>query len=148
MKTIPVIFILSVVVILVACSKDKFETKPRIEIIDINSAELVQGSILRIRLNYFDKEGDLNKGLLQIRKIRLNQSPPIAPGDYLEDSLDYVLPEFPEKDKGEITFQTDYSRLNENQNRNDTIQYKFSVVDRAGNVSDTITSAVIVARQE
>lgn len=140
-------FILSLLVLVVACSKDKFETKPRIEIVDYNTKELGVGDNIRIRINFFDKEGDLNEGSIQIRKIRLN-NPPVAPIDYKEDSLVYTLPEFPAKDKGEITFQTTYDRLDEDQNRNDTIKYLFAVVDRAGNTSDTITSAVIVARQQ
>lgn len=146
MKMFLVFIIILSTVLLAACHKDKFETKPRIEIKDYSSTELFPGDALRIRLNYFDKEGDLNKGLIIIRKIRLNRFPPIALADYKEDSLDSILPDFPSKDKAEITFQTTYDRLNESQTKNDTIQYRFAVVDRAGNSSDTITSSIIVAR--
>jgi hypothetical protein len=75
MKTLPVIFIVSLTTLLIACGKDKFETKPKLEIKNYSSKEIFQGDALTIRLNYFDKEGDLsNAPMIGILK-RLNLFP-------------------------------------------------------------------------
>ena len=48
---------------IVACGKDKFETKPKLEIKDYSSKNIfprpagLPEEELRIRLNFFDKEG-------------------------------------------------------------------------------------------
>ena len=61
MKTLPAIFIFSLATLLIACGKDKYETKPLLEIKDYSSKEIFPGSTLTIRINYFDKEGDLSQ---------------------------------------------------------------------------------------
>ena len=43
MKTLPAIFIVSLTTLLIACGKDKFETKPKLEIKDYSSKEIFQG---------------------------------------------------------------------------------------------------------
>lgn len=131
---------------LIACNKDKFQTKPRIEIKDYNLKEIGPGQSLIIRLNYYDKEGDISQALMMSRKIRLNNFPPISSLDYKADSLDGPLPAFPQKDEGEITFTLPYITLDESQTQNDTVQFRFAITDNAGNTSDTITSEIIVAR--
>jgi hypothetical protein len=143
MKTIPAVFVLSLLVVLAACGKDKFETKPKLEIKDYNSKEIFPGEDLRIRMNYFDKEGDLSEaqmiGILQ----RLNIFP-LAPGQDKVDTFRNNLPEYPENDDGEITFQLPYDFLKESTVENDTIRFRFAVTDKAGNNSDTINSDPIV----
>ena len=143
MKVIPAIFIFSLLLLLLACGKDKFETKPKLEIKDYSSKELFKGETLKIRLNYFDKEGDLNKSpVIGIRK-RLNFIPLPSSQDKA-DTFRNNLPDFPVNDNGEITFQLDYDRLKESQIENDTILFRFAVEDRAGNKSDTVTTDQIV----
>jgi hypothetical protein len=143
MKTLPVVFIVSFAVLLIACGKDKFETKPKLEIKDYNTKEVFQGQDLRIRLNYFDKEGDLSKapmiGILQ----RLNLLP-LGPDQDKADTFRNNLPEFPKEENGEISFQLPYDFLKESPIENDTIRFRFAVTDKAGNSSDTITTDQIV----
>ncbi len=156
MKTIPAIFVFSLAILLIACGKDKFETKPRLEIKDYSTKELFPGETLRIRLNYFDKEGDLNGGLAYAIRQRLNVLP-LGLGD--NDKVDTfpnpnnptALPDFPPKDNGELTFQLDWASLIEsapsndpNVIKNDTVIFRFVVTDRAGNTSDTINTDRIV----
>jgi hypothetical protein len=156
MRTLPAIFVLSLVILLIACDKDKFETKPKLEIKDYNTKELYQGQDLRIRINYYDKEGDLDGGLAYAIRQRLNVLP-LGLGDndkvdtFPNTSNPTALPDFPPQDKGELTFQLDWASLIEsapsndpNVTKNDTVIFRFVVTDRAGNTSDTINTDRIV----
>ena len=85
MKTLPAIFIFSLATLLIACGKDKYETKPLLEIKDYNSKEIFPGTQLAIRINYFDKEGDLSQAPV-IAILRTAQYfSPSAPG---QDKVD------------------------------------------------------------
>ncbi|MEP7377255.1 MAG: hypothetical protein ABI675_27885 [Chitinophagaceae bacterium] len=144
MKTFPAIFIFSLTTLLIACGKDKYESKPRLEFKDYD--RIVDSTRdLTIRISYFDKEGDLNEAEIIGIKERLNNFPP--PSINLGDTFRNILPEYPPKDFGEITFQLNYSRLDESVNQNDTVRFRFAVTDKAGNKSDTITTDMIVARK-
>jgi hypothetical protein len=148
MKVIPVLFALSLAILVVACSKDKYETKPRLEIKDYNTKEVSRGQDLRIRLNYYDKEGDIDGAWIVGIRDRLNQFP-LGPNDDRTDTFPnpnnpVYLPDFPAKDFGEITFQLPYDALKESQVENDTMVFRFAITDKAGNKSDTITSDKIV----
>jgi hypothetical protein len=143
MKTIPAIFVLSLATLLFACGKDKFETKPRLEIKDYSTKELFPGGALRIRLNYFDKEGDLN-GAPVIGVLKRINLIPLPSGQDKVDTFRNNLPDFPSKDNGEISFQLDYDFLKESVTENDTLIFRFAVEDRAGNKSDTVDSDPVV----
>jgi len=133
MKLIPVSFIVAVALLVAACGKDKFETKPRLEIKDYNTKQVGPGTTLRIRLNFFDKEGDLNEAPFTAIIRRQNQLP-LDPSQDKTDTLVYTLPDFPKKDNGEINYTLE----------NDTIHIRFSVADRKGNLSDTVVSDQLV----
>lgn len=143
MKAIPVIIVSSVLVLLLACGKDKFETKPLLEIKDYNSRDIVQGQTLEVRINYFDKEGDLGQAPFVAIRVRQNIFP-LPPAQEKADTLRSTLPEFPDKDNGEITFRLAYDFLKESVTENDTLIFRFAVTDRAGNKSDTVNSEPIV----
>lgn len=156
MKALPAIFTFSLIILLIACGKDKFETKPRLEIKDINTRDLSSGQDLRIRLNFYDKEGDLDGGQAYAIRQRLNLLP-LGTGD--NDRVDTfpnpnnptALPDFPPQDKGELTFQLSWESLIESVavpgvDKNDTVIFRFVVTDRAGNTSDTINTEQIVLR--
>jgi len=143
MKTIPAIFVLSLATLLIACGKDKFETKPRLEIKDYSTKELFPGEALRIRLNYFDKEGDLNGSPVIGVLKRINLIPLPSAQDKV-DTFRNNLPDFPAKDNGEISFQLPYDFLKESLTENDTLIFRFAVEDLAGNKSDTVDSEPVV----
>lgn len=143
MKAIPAMFAISLVIILFGCGKDKFETKPKLEIKDYSSRDIFQGMSLRIRLNYFDKEGDLNGAPVIGVLRRLNQVP-LPVGQDKVDTFRTTLPDFPAKDNGEISFELPYDFLKESLVENDTIMFRFAVEDRAGNKSDTVDSDQVV----
>lgn len=145
MKTILAILVFSCAFFLFACNKDKFATKPRIEVKSYNSKEIPQHGQLAIRLNYFDKEGDLSTGAFFAARVRLNRLPLGTSDADRPDTLNYPLPNFPVKDQGEILLQLNYDDfLKESVSKNDTIVFRIAVTDKGGNKSDTITTDPIV----
>jgi hypothetical protein len=144
------IFFAVVVFVAVSCDKDKFMTKPQLEVDSYNTKELAPNSNLVITLKYTDKEGDLSKGDMYININRINTIPipPACQGCDSPDTLRYKLAEFPQNPEGFITVTLPHSsqqfRLKEHPSINDTIQFKFAVADIEGNKSDTITSDPIV----
>lgn len=143
MKTIPAFFIFSLAILLIACGKDKYETKPKLEIKDYNTKEVFPNEELRIRINYYDKEGDINGAPVIGVLTRLNLFP-LGPDQNKVDTFRTNLPDFPSKDNGEITFQLPYDFLKESTIENDTLIFRFAVEDLAGNKSDTVTSDQVV----
>ena len=137
------VFAISLLVILFGCGKDKFETKPRLEIKAYSDKDIFQGQSLRIRLNYFDKEGDLNGAPVIGILRRLNQIP-LGPLQDKVDTFRKTLPDFPSKDNGEISFELPFDFLKESLVENDTIMFRFAVEDLAGNKSDTVDSDPVV----
>src|SRR3954468_15408806 len=88
------------VVLMVACNKDKFQTKPQITVSDYNSKEISQGGNLEVRLNYTDKEGDVGQGAFFGARLRQNIRPLAGSDNDQLDTLRYSLPEMPNIDKG------------------------------------------------
>jgi len=139
------------IVIVAACNKDKFQTKPTIRIKSINTNVVPANGTFIVTLECTDKEGDVQDSVIII-KNRLN----IRVVPTIRDTIRYKLPVFPKKDRIEIQatldFQTILSAINPPtipgsnppQKEPDTLRLTFAVRDNAGNVSDTITSEQIV----
>jgi hypothetical protein len=136
-------------IFLLACNKDKFQTKPRIEIAGYNSKEIVPNDFLRLRINFFDKEGDLGDGTMTYIRVRTNSTPIPNPGanDKIDTIDNRAIPAFTPKSTGELNLAIDYGFLDEDPGRNDTMFFKIMVIDKAGNASDTISTELITARQ-
>ena len=149
MKTHLIICMGLSIMVLASCDKDKFQTKPSIEIKSISTKEVpAQNGTMNIRLNYTDKEGDLGKGILTYIRIRTNGTP--IPNPNNNDKIDTVrtpIPDFPSKNNGELDILFDYNFMDEDPFRNDTMYFKITVQDRGGNNSDTISTPAVVARQ-
>jgi hypothetical protein len=143
----------SLAAIIIACSKDKFQTKPQITIKSVSSDIIPLNSGLRVLLEFTDKEGDVSDSVYFIRE-RLNQtSPTVLPAKM------YGIPDFPNTSKGEIEVDLDYNLdltvgmlplskpgTTPPSYQPDTMNLKFVVQDKAGNKSDTATAHVIVIR--
>lgn len=50
--------------LLAACSKDKFTTEPQVEVQSIQPSTVLSGNIVRLLSNYTDNEGDLDSILI------------------------------------------------------------------------------------
>ena len=143
-----VLFYSILVISLLSCDKDSFETKPTLEYKSANTDIVPQNSDLRVTLDYTDKEGDLGNGVLTYIRVRTNSTPIPDPGTFDKiDTIRTAIPEFPQKNKGEIDILFDYNFLDEDPNRNDSMFFRITVTDLAGNASDTIATPIVVARQ-
>ncbi|HMH23725.1 MAG TPA: hypothetical protein VK563_18190 [Puia sp.] len=140
MKLIPLLIPL-LLIIAVSCSKSGYTTKPQITITSINTI-IDSGGNLDVKLKFTDKQGDLGMGQFTSMRTRLNQRPPSNGGT--ADTVFNQVPSFPNLSTGEFEFTLPYQILNESTQENDTVIFKFAVVDRAGNKSDTITSPKVV----
>ena len=138
-----ILIILTVTLIFLACSKDDFETKPQIEIKSASPKVVPQNGNMIVDLNFTDKEGDLDA--VYIWKVRLNKLKRPTVRDSIPPRL---IPEFPKNQKGELELNLTYQDhlLSAQSPRRDpitgrlepdTLNMKFVVKDKAGNVSDT-----------
>jgi hypothetical protein len=136
------------VCILTACHKDKFQTKPTISVKEINSTDVPIGGTLRITLECTDKEGDEGNGTLTYIRVRTNSTPiPDPTNNDKVDTATATVPDFPTKDKVEMTLDIPYSFLDEDPGLNDTMYFRLTLRDRGNNQSDTISTVPIVAKQ-
>jgi hypothetical protein len=146
-----ILFVLTVfVVIVIACNKDKFQTKPTISIKSINTELVPLGGSLIITLDVTDKEGDVQDSVIIIKR-RLNRRVVAT----LRDTLRYKFPVFPANTRTQVVATLDYQTIlsaqnppnipgtNPPQKELDTLILKLAVRDNAGHTSDTITSKQI-----
>jgi hypothetical protein len=138
-----ILIILSVSLIFFGCSKDNVETKPQIKIKSASPQVVQQNENMIVNLEFTDKEGDLDA--VYIWKVRLNKF--VRPT--IRDSISpRQIPEFPKNQIGELELNLEYQahlisaqspRRDPLTNRlePDTLNFKFVVKDKAGNVSDT-----------
>jgi hypothetical protein len=138
------LLISSAVVLLIACNKDKFQTRPDIKIKSYNSKTISPGGNLEIRLEYTDKEGDIGEGAFFGARIRLNQKPLSVADNDQNDTLNNSIPKMPNYDKGELVMTLGYGFLKESTTENDTLIFKIAVTDIAGHASDTLTTDQII----
>lgn len=149
MKPIFHIIILSFI-ILAGCGKDKFETRPQIELKSVDPKFVPLQGTITFRLEFRDKEGDVSDSLFIIRE-RLNNRDP----QKFTDPQD--IPTFPDKVKGEMQITYSNNDLTGkitkikipgvDQFEPDTMRIGFVARDKAGNLSDTlIVDNIIVER--
>lgn len=131
--------------ILVACGKDKFETKPQLTLKSVNNNEVPYNGNLVVSLGFTDKEGDVSDSIYVIRE-RLNIRRPLSP-----PALEYAIPEFPNRNQGEFEVNINFLSLINGMTsievlprttpatfEQDTLRLKFVAKDKAGNFSDTL----------
>jgi hypothetical protein len=152
-------FVLPVLTVLVllalACNKDKFQTKPTISIKSMNTEFVPLNGTLVITLECTDKEGDVQDSVIIIKK-RLNKRPTAT----VRDTLRYKFPAFPTSTRTQVQATLDYQSIlsalnpltipgsNPPRKENDTLYLRMAVRDNAGHTSDTIDSKqIIIFRQ-
>ena len=132
----------------VACDKNKLNTKPIIEIKNVNRTDVLPGEQLVININYRDKEGDLGGGLITYVRERLNIKPIQDPASNDKaDTTRSILPDFPKTTSGEIELKIDGTFMSEDPFENDTMNFKIYITDVAGNSSDTLVVGPVVDKQ-
>jgi hypothetical protein len=147
--------LLSIMLLSLACSKDKFGTTPTLKVKSINGNLIPPGqnSGLVVELEFTDKEGDVND-TLYVKKVRINQKQVPT----IRDSFQLKVPDFPQNSSGEIKVYLDYnnyliSAINPPTSGNppvaepDTLMILFALKDKANHISDTVqTGPIIVIR--
>ena len=142
-----------VLIVLFACSKNKFQTKPQISVKSVSTRVVPINGDLTITLSYTDKEGDISDSLFFIKK-RLNKR--FAATISGRDTIGYPIPDFPNYDKGEIGMALRYQDhlisaqspntipgSNPVQYEPDSLDFKIWIIDKAKNVSDTVSTGLI-----
>lgn len=144
MKT-PISLLAIVVFVLIACGKDRFQTVPQLKLKSRNTDIVPINGVLRLTVEFTDKEGDVNDSLLIVRQ-RLNVRGPLTMA-----ASPYGIPDFPLTDKGEFQLNLEYQRhlilamapiripgSNPAKNEIDTLRLKIVARDKEGNKSDTL----------
>jgi hypothetical protein len=137
----------------ISCDKDKFETKPTLEVVETSSDYVPKNGDLRVRLEFTDKEGDVTDSVILLRQ-RMNLKNTV-----ISNPIKYSIPTHPAITKADIEVNLEYVNgltfgfpainipgTNPTQYEPDTLQLKFVVRDAQGNKSDTAIAHVIVER--
>lgn len=146
------LFLAIPLLILWACKKEKADTKPNLTLKTVNvqgvSTPSGTGTIIEIDVDVLDKEGDVRDSIF-IKKIDAARIP--CSGN--SKNLFYNIPAYLGDPKQTVTFRikfatiqiTNYALLSGAacSGRKDTSVFKLWVKDKAGNLSDTVTTEVI-----
>jgi hypothetical protein len=147
-------YIVCLLVVLVACKKDKFETKPSLTLKSTSSKIIPHNGSFNIIFEFTDKEGDLKDSLFY-RKVRLN----VRKTTEKPDSLYYKIPAFPKSTQGEFNVNITYTDLEAAQNplnipntnpvqkESDTLDLKFAIRDKEKHTSDTVVIKGVVVKR-
>lgn len=129
----------TLMIIAIACSKDKYQTRPQIELKSYDPDKIIpfQGQ-MTITFDYTDKEGDIGGGQFVYYPKRLNIIPYDPP--YVDSVVTPLATDIPDKAKGQVQLNLTWLDMHKSDAENDTVQMYFVLVDRAGNRSDSVAS--------
>lgn len=155
MKNMRYITICASILLVLACGKDKLETKPSIKIKSMSGTTIPVNGNLEIVLEFNDKEGDVDDSLY-VNRVRLNTLGAVR-DERLNDIYYIMVPEFNKKSTGEIILNLKYNfHLKDaieapkidGKEVADSISFRFALQDKGGNTSDTVsTEQIVVERQ-
>lgn len=140
----------AVLLMLAACNKDKYQTKPTITVKSVNGTFVPLNGTLVIDIECTDKEGDVQDSLIVIKK-RLNKRVVAT----IRDTIRYKFPAFPTTQKTLVQASLDYQSIlsalsppfipgsSPARREVDTLLLRMAVRDKAGNTSDTVNSPTI-----
>jgi len=148
--------IVSIVTVVAACNKDKFQTRPSLTLTSLNSDFYpTPESEMLIEFEFTDKEGDLTDSIF-FRKVRLNKRKVPT----IRDTISVKIPPFPKNTQGFIQLRMksgDYLESAQNppidpitnKRETDTLMMYWALRDQAGNKSDTVAvGPIYVVRQQ
>ena len=142
---------LAIVVVIVACKKTTYNTKPTITLKEVSTTEVIPAQPLDhtpplvITLEYTDAEGDLAGGRVGVQKIVPN-----CPSCEFIDTLSYTISDNLPRTKNQkalLDVVLPYISINPICNFNDSAEFKVWITDQGGNVSDTVNTGLIVIRK-
>ena len=140
----PRLLILScIILMIVGCSKDKYQTQPTISIKSYSSAVSPGGNFNAV-FNYTQNNGNLTGDSLYVFK-HLHNSANVPIGTPQSDTAFSILPETPQSSLAEFNININYNNLYiDLGGDNDTIDLKFVLVDLAGRHSDTVQTGKVI----
>jgi hypothetical protein len=133
-------------VLMAACSKDKFTTKPKLELKSINGEAFPSGAPLSFKFNVTDREGDI-QDTMWVQKISYS-----CPDVNVGWPGAYKIPDFTGNKNLKVELDVNYCYncsvspypvISGCQQRTDSCYFKFWMKDKAGNVSDTVTTGTL-----
>lgn len=141
--------------LLAACTKDKFQTVPRVKIIDFGPSEVTKGQLIRFRASVTDKEGDVKDSVIFYRKVYATSGSLVSTDSSIRTTLkNYGIPSAANQ-QYELALTMVYGEIKPElgpiQNGNNTVDRQLSVgvyvKDRAGNRSEYVESGKILLKK-
>lgn len=143
----------TIVLLLAACGKDKFQTVPQVEITSFGPDEVVKGQLIRLLANVTDQEGDVRDSVVFCRKIYSTTTGNLLTTDSMKKSLQELG--IPSKQSYEIQLTMIYGEsrpeIGEIVNNSSGLDRHFTVglyvKDNGGNRSTYVESKKIVLKK-
>lgn len=134
-----------VMLFIISCSKDSFQSKPQLFLKSVSSTNIPTGGSLEIKFRLTDKEGDF-RDTIWVKKITTR-----CPNSNFADSSIFRVPsDVPRTNffDAEVVINLNYFLgLQPRCTKADTAVFSFWMKDAAGNKSDTVsTPSIIIAR--
>lgn len=135
---------------LAACDKNTFNTKPSLKLKSVSTRDVIPANPssstppLVLTFEYTDAEGDLAGARVGVQKIE----PECALSNFV-DTLSYsISQELPASRDQQADLQVifTYFQIQPQCNFNDSANFRVWITDRAGNVSDTAETGIIIIR--
>ncbi len=148
MKLPLLIGIIAICALMATCSKDKYTTKPQLELKSVNGNQFPTNADIQFQFIVTDKQGDI-QNKLWVQKISL-----VCSDSTSRVPTPYAVPDFTGSKNLKVDLDVNYIYgTNDGRypgifrcaaQRDDSLYFRFWLEDKAGNVSDTITSPTIV----
>ena len=132
-----------------ACKKTTFETKPSLELKSVSTREVIPANPvsstppLVLTFEFTDLEGDMAGARVGVEKI----SRDCSLGNFIDTVSYSISPDVPATRnlKADLEVRFTYFQISRCQFA-DSTEFKVWVTDRAGNISDTVSTGLIVIR--
>jgi hypothetical protein len=136
------------------CKKEDFETTPKLVLKEVKVQEVStsfgNGTIIEVEFDVLDREGDVKDSIF-IQKVDAATVP--CPGNSILTNLDYRIPDYPSTPRQKAIFRLKFSTIQLDGYallggaaclpRKDTSIIRFRVKDKAGNLSNLLTTQPI-----
>jgi hypothetical protein len=139
------LLLISVLMLALGCSKDGTSSGPTIAIKSYTGTVNNNGTGFSAILSFSQNGGNISGDSLVIIEHRYNQS--YANPDHL-DTFPTLLPFTPSASKAEFTAHLGWDFIQYgNQNENDTVDFKFVLIDQNLKHSDTVATGKVIIYQ-
>lgn len=129
------------------CSKDNNSSGPTIKLKSYSGLVIPSGAFTA-DLTYSQSGGNLSGDTLVILYRRYNKSQ-IPPTDQRSDSFLTFMPQTPNTNQAGFSTTLSWANISYGiNNENDTVDFRFVLIDLQGNHSDTVTTGKVIVTQQ